>query len=100
MGMPLSREDALEATLEQAVAPSLIPSKPGDQVKTDRRNALSLAKLHRAGELTTVWVPYRMADFVMLRTVASLCRHCRGTPNACDRRRFQQSKSGSNISAP
>ena len=31
------------------VAPSLIPSKPGDRVKTDRRDALSLAKLHRAG---------------------------------------------------
>ena len=39
------------------VAPSLIPSKPGDRVKTDRRDALSLAKLHRAGELTAVWVP-------------------------------------------
>ena len=36
------------------VAPSLIPSKPGDRVKTDRRDALSLAKLHRAGELTAV----------------------------------------------
>ena len=39
------------------VAPSLIPSKPGDRVKTDRRDALGLAKLHRAGELTAVWVP-------------------------------------------
>ena len=34
------------------VAPSLIPSKPGDRVKTDRRDAMALAKLHRAGELT------------------------------------------------
>ena len=39
------------------VAPSLIPRKPGDRVKTDRRDAISLAKLHRAGELTPVWVP-------------------------------------------
>ena len=39
------------------VAPSLIPSKPGDRVKTNRRDALSLAKLRRAGELTPVWVP-------------------------------------------
>lgn len=39
------------------VAPSLIPRKPGDQLKTDRRDALMLARLHRAGELTSVWVP-------------------------------------------
>ncbi len=39
------------------VAPSLIPKKPGDRVKTDRRDALMLARLHRAGELTAVWVP-------------------------------------------
>src|SRR6516165_8132984 len=39
------------------VAPSLIPKRPGDRVKTDRRDATSLAKLHRAGELTAVWVP-------------------------------------------
>src|SRR5688572_14288794 len=39
------------------VAPSLIPQKPGDRVKTNRRDALSLAKLLRAGELTAVWVP-------------------------------------------
>src|SRR5277367_3111856 len=39
------------------VAPSLIPKRPGDRVKTDRRDAASLARLHRAGELTTVWVP-------------------------------------------
>ena len=41
----------------QVVAPSLIPKKAGDRVKTDRRDALSLARLHRAGELTSVWVP-------------------------------------------
>jgi transposase len=39
------------------VAPSLIPKRPGDRVKTDRRDASSLAKLHRAGELTAVWIP-------------------------------------------
>jgi transposase len=39
------------------VAPSLIPKRPGDRVKTDRRDAASLARLHRAGELTAVWVP-------------------------------------------
>jgi transposase len=41
----------------QVIAPSLIPRKPGDRVKTDRRDSLSLARLHRAGELTAVWVP-------------------------------------------
>lgn len=39
------------------VAPSLIPTRPGDHVKTDRRDATMLAKMHRAGELTGVWVP-------------------------------------------
>ena len=39
------------------VAPSLIPRKAGDRVKTDRRDSESLARLHRAGELTAVWVP-------------------------------------------
>jgi transposase len=41
------------------VAPSLIPKKPGDRVKTNRRDAVSLAKLLRAGDLTAVWVPDR-----------------------------------------
>jgi transposase len=39
------------------VAPSLIPKKPGDRVKTNRRDAVSLARQLRAGELTAVWVP-------------------------------------------
>jgi hypothetical protein len=39
------------------VAPSLIPRKPGKRVKTNRLDALSLAKQLRAGELTAVWVP-------------------------------------------
>ena len=39
------------------VAPSLIPSKPGDRVKTNRRDAVNQARLLRAGELTAVWVP-------------------------------------------
>src|SRR5215468_4909967 len=39
------------------VAPSLIPKRPGDRIKTDRRDASGLAKLHRASELTAVWVP-------------------------------------------
>jgi transposase len=38
-------------------APSLIPKRPGDRVKTNRRDARNLVKLLRAGELTAVWVP-------------------------------------------
>lgn len=39
------------------VAPTLIPTKSGDRVKTDRRDAEKLARCHRAGELTSVFVP-------------------------------------------
>lgn len=56
------------------VAPSLIPRKPGDRVKTNRRDAIALAKLLRAGELTAVWVPDEgheaMRDLVRARAAA------------------------------
>lgn len=63
------------------VAPSMIPRKAGDRVKTDRRDSQMLARLHRAGELTSVWVPSAeqealrdlvrgRADFVLLQTQA------------------------------
>src|SRR4051812_38911508 len=56
------------------VAPSLIPRKPGERIKTDRRDAINLAKLHRAGELTPVWVPDQaheaMRDLVRARQAA------------------------------
>src|SRR5690625_4836221 len=41
----------------EVIAPSLIPQKPGDRVKTDRRDAIRLAQLYRAGELTPIYVP-------------------------------------------
>jgi len=41
----------------EVIAPSLIPTKAGDRVKTDRRDAEKLARCFRAGELTAVWVP-------------------------------------------
>jgi transposase len=41
----------------EVVAPTLIPMKPGDRVKTDRRDAEKLARCYRAGDLTPVWVP-------------------------------------------
>ena len=64
------------------VAPSLIPSRPGDRIKTDRRDAVKLARLHRAGELTSVWVPdsahEAMRDLVRARLAAlRSLRHAR-----------------------
>ena len=41
----------------QVIAPSLIPKRAGDRVKTDRRDGLRLAELCRAGELRAVWIP-------------------------------------------
>ena len=41
----------------EVVAPTLVPVKSGERVKTDRRDALKLARNYRAGELTAVWVP-------------------------------------------
>lgn len=41
----------------QVIAPSLIPKRAGDRVKTDRRDSLRLAELARAGELRAVWIP-------------------------------------------
>jgi transposase len=39
------------------IAPTLIPRRPGQRVKTDRLDARNLARLHRAGELTAIRVP-------------------------------------------
>ena len=42
----------------EVIAPSLIPQKPGQRVKTDKRDALRLSQLHRAGELTpSIYIP-------------------------------------------
>jgi transposase len=56
-GYGIQRQLSARAHECVVVAPSLIPRKPGDRIKTDRRDAINLAKLHRAGELTSVWVP-------------------------------------------
>jgi transposase len=56
-GYGIYRElQALGATCV-VVAPTRTPRRAGERVKTDRRDAASLARLHRAGELTPVWVP-------------------------------------------
>jgi transposase len=63
------------------VAPSLIPRKPGDRVKTNRRDALQLARLLRAGELTAVWVPDEaheaLRDLVRARQVVVEDMRCK-----------------------
>jgi transposase len=56
------------------VAPTLVPVKAGDRVKTDRRDALKLARCYRAGDLTPVWVPDQaheaLRDLVRAREAA------------------------------
>jgi len=53
------------------VAPSMIPKKDGDRIKTDRRDARNLARLHRAGELQEIYIPRRedeaMRDLIRSR---------------------------------
>jgi transposase len=65
------------------VAPSLIPRRPGDRVKTDKRDASRLARLHRAGELTPIRVPSPSEEAVrdLVRARAALL---------ADRKRAQQ----------
>lgn len=61
------------------IAPSLIPKRPGDRIKTDRRDALELARLHRSGELTPIYVPRpedeAVRDLVRCREDARIARH-------------------------
>jgi transposase len=56
-GYGLYRQIVASGHACEVVAPSLIPRKAGERVKTDRRDALGLARLSRAGELSAVWVP-------------------------------------------
>jgi transposase len=59
----------------EVVAPSLVPTKPGDRVKTDRRDAEKLARSYRSGDLTAVWVPdaahEALRDLVRAREAAT-----------------------------
>lgn len=56
-GYTLHRDLTDQGFTCHVVAPSLIPKKPGDKVKTDRRDAVELARLLRSGDLTRVYVP-------------------------------------------
>ena len=57
------------------VAATLVPVKPGDRVKTNRRDALKPARSYRAGDLTPVWVPdpahEALRDLVRAREAAT-----------------------------
>jgi transposase len=61
------------------VAPTLIPVKAGDRVKTNRRDAEKLARCYRSGDLTPVWVPdaqhEALRDLVRCREVAKKDQH-------------------------
>jgi transposase len=61
------------------VAPGLVPMRPGDHIKTDRRDSTTLAKMHRAGELTSVWIPgtehEAIRDLVRARETAMYWRN-------------------------
>lgn len=56
-GYGLYRELCRRGYLCQIIAPSLIPRRPGERVKNDRRDCARLAELSRAGELKAIWVP-------------------------------------------
>jgi len=56
-GYGLQRELARRGYHCQVIAPSLIPKRAGDRIKTDRRDGLRLAELTRAGELHAIWIP-------------------------------------------
>lgn len=67
----------------QVVAPSLIPKKAGDRVKTDRRDSLSLARLHRAGELTAVRINVALSILIALKIFLHRVRNLLRT-RCCD----------------
>jgi transposase len=58
----------------EVMAPTLVPVKAGDRVKTDRRDAVKLARCYRSGDLTPVWVPDKeheaLRDLVRAREAA------------------------------
>jgi transposase len=82
-GFELHRLLASMGVACDVVAPSLIPRRAGDRVKTDKRDASRLARLHRAGELTPVRVPAEAEEAVrdLVRARAALL---------ADRKRAQQ----------
>ena len=68
-GFPLARHLLRIGFAVDVIAPSLIPSKSGDRVKTDRRDAKKLARLHRSGDLTAIHIPDESDE-----VIRDLCR--------------------------
>ncbi len=66
------------------VAPSLIPCKPGERVKTDRRDSEKLCRLDRAGELTAVWVPDQEQE--AMRDLSRAREDMKGVERTCKQR--------------
>lgn len=58
------------------VSPSLIPQKSGDRVKTDRRDSEKIARMARAGELESIYVPAEADEALRDLVRASNCRRC------------------------
>lgn len=73
-GYGLYRQILSSGQVCEVIAPNRTPRRPGDRIKTDRRDAVMLARLARAGELTAVWVPDEvheaMRDLVRARAAA------------------------------
>jgi len=74
-GYEIYRHLTTQGVACQVIAPSHIPRRPGERVKNDHRDAVALARLARAGELTAVWVPDEvheaMRDLVRARHAAT-----------------------------
>src|SRR5699024_5208422 len=77
-GYGLQRQLLASGHEAQVIAPSRIPKAPGERIKTDRRDAVKLARLARSGDLTPVWVPdteqEAMRD-LLIRSINSIKRH-------------------------
>ena len=69
----------------EVVAPLRIPRTPGERIKTDRRDALKLAQLLRAGDLTAVWVPDTEQEAMRDMSRAAVWRTHSGEPNGVPR---------------
>ncbi len=78
-GFVIWRHLSAQGLVCEVVAPSSIPKRSGDRVKTDRRDALMLARLSRAGELTCVRVPGLADEAVrdLVRAREDAVRECR-----------------------
>src|ERR1041385_3564491 len=87
----------------EVIAPSLIPTKASDRVKTDRRDARQLARLFRAGELTAIYVPdeedeavrdlVRARDRAMVVSMEARARGARFDERSEERRVGQECRS-------